>query len=260
MQLSKYTEVAVLAAKAAGKIHKQYFNKRFSVKTKNSSFDLVTTADLVSEKKIISVIRKHFPEHNFLAEEKRYKKTNSKYTWIIDPLDGTNNFVFGMPIFSVSIACARGNQLITGVVYDAMRDELFLAEAGRGAFMNGKRIRVNSISKLNKSLLITGFYYDRGKKMVEGLEKIKQFFYRSIVGIRRLGSAALDLCYVACGRAAGFWEFELNPWDFAAGKLIIKEAGGAFSDKHDKSVPLKKSFIVASNGKIHQKMLSVLNM
>ena len=254
-----YFDVAVLAAKEAGKIHKKYFESDMEVKMKSSTFDLVTVADVESEEKIVSVIKEHFSEHNFLAEEGKYENTDSQYKWIIDPLDGTNNFASRLPIFCSSIALAKNDELILGVIYDVTRDELFTAQKGKGAFLNGKKISVSARDTLEQSLIITGFYYDRGKDMLDTLANIKEFFQKRIMGLRRLGSAALDLCYVACGRVSGFWEFELSPWDFAAGALIIEEAGGIITDRENKKVDInKKSFIVASNAKIHDSMLSVL--
>jgi len=255
---STFLNVAILAAKEAGKIHKKYFNSQLTIKTKSTPFDLLTVADVEAERKIVSVIKKCFKNHNFLGEEEGYAATDSEYTWIIDPLDGTNNFVHKIPIFCASIALVKKGTIITAVIYDAMRDELFTAEKGRGAFLNGKKIKVASINKLEKSLLITGFYYDRGKKMRENLMHIKRFLEKNIAGIRRFGSAALDLCYIACGRASGFWEFELSPWDFAAGILLIKEAGGKVTGRYGEKIKLQKSFIVASNKKIHPLVLKEL--
>lgn len=255
-----YLDIAIKAARAAGRIHKKYFQGGFKVKTKSSSFDLLTVADTQAEKAAVSVIKKYFPGHNFLAEEFRYISTDSDYTWIIDPLDGTNNFVSSLPIFCASVALIRRKEVLIGAVYDVMRDEIFYAQKDKGAFLNGRKIKVSQAKSLKESLIITGFYYDRGKKMIETLETIKRFHFRHILGIRRLGAAALDLCYVACGRAAGFWEFELSPWDFAAGKLIIEEAGGKVTGRHGEKIPLtQKYFIVASNGKIHTQMLPVIN-
>ena len=255
-----YIDVAVAAVKAAGKIHKKYFLGDFKVETKSSSFDLLTIADKEAEKSIVSVIKDYFPEHNFLAEEQSYAKTDSEYTWIIDPLDGTSNFACGLPIFCSSVALMHNDEIQTGVIYDVMRNELFYTQKNQGAFINGKQIRVSPVDTLQKSLLITGFYYNRGEEMIETLETIKAFFLKHIMGLRRLGAAALDLCYIACGRACGFWEFELNPWDFAAGKLLIEEAGGRVTGKRGEKVSItKKSFIVASNGRIHDQMLTILN-
>ncbi|UCG35117.1 MAG: inositol monophosphatase [Candidatus Omnitrophota bacterium] len=255
-----YIDVAIAAAKQAGTIHKKYFQTDIAIEEKSSSYDLVTVADLESEKAVVATIKYHFPEHNILAEEEKYEKTDSEFTWIIDPLDGTNNFAHGLPIFCVSIALAHKNEVMLGVIYDVMRDELFSAEKGKGALLNGKIINVTSTATLQKSLLITGFYYDRGEEMADTLDNVKRFFIKRIVGLRRLGAAALDLCYIASGRAAGFWEFELNPWDFAAGKLIVEEAGGRVTGKQGEEVGIrKKSYIVASNGRIHDQMISVLN-
>ncbi len=255
-----YIDVAINAARQAGQIHKKYFRRDLKIETKSSPFDLLTIADTESEEAIISVIRRYFPEHNLVAEEQSYNKTKSEYTWIVDPLDGTNNFACGMPIFCVSIALIYNEEPILGVIYDVIREETFYAEKGKGAFLNKNRISVTSVDTLENSLLITGFYYSRGEEMIETLETIKKFFFRRIIGLRRLGAAALDLCYIACGRASGFWEFELSPWDFAAGKLLIEEAGGKVTGKQGEKISIRnKSFIVASNGKIHDQMLAVLN-
>jgi len=255
----EFIDFAVSAAKEAGKIHKKYFEKDTKTREKSSSFDLITIADTEAEKEISGLIKEEFPNHNILAEEGKYKKTKSLYSWIVDPLDGTNNFSFGIPLFCVSIALAKKGQVILGVVYDAMRDELFVAEKGKGAYLNGKKIKVSKAASLKKSLLITGFYYDRGKAMISNLEVIKIFFQKDIVGLRRLGAAALDLSYIACGRATGFWEFKLSPWDFAAGKLLIEEAGGKITDKEGNQLKLENSYVVASNGKIHQEIIKVIN-
>ncbi len=255
-----YLDIAIKAAKKAGRIHKKYFQRGFKVKTKSASFDLLTIADTQAEKVIVSLIKEYFPRHNFLCEERAYAKTASEYTWIIDPLDGTNNYASGLPIFCASVALAKRDKVIAAAIYDVMRNELFYAQKGRGAFLNGRRIRVNMVGDFRRAILITGFYYDRGKEMLRTLEAIKGFLFKHILGLRRLGAAALDLCYVASGRAAGFWEFELSPWDFAAGKLIIEEAGGKVTGRRGEMVPLtERHFIVASNGKMHKAMLKVIN-
>lgn len=259
MLTMNYLDVAILAAREAGRIHLKYFQTDIRIETKSSSFDLLTIADVEAERAILSTIKKHYPGHNFLAEENKYPKTDSEFKWIIDPLDGTNNFASGLPIFCTSIALAKKDELILGVIYDATRDELFLAEKDKGAFLNGKPIRVTSQESLQNSILITGFYYDRGKHMERTLDNIRKFFIKRIRGLRRLGAAALDLCYIASGRASGFWEFTLSPWDFAAGKLLVEEAGGKVTNKKGEEVnPNNPSYIVASNAKIHEVMLSVL--
>ncbi len=216
-------------------------------------------ADVEAKKKIVELVQDVFPDHNFFGEENSYPRTSSPYTWIIDPLDGTNNFASGLPIFCASVAVAQENEIVAGAIYDVTRDETYTAEKGKGAFLNGKRIRVAKVDDLKQSILITGFYYDRGKMMNETVDKIKDFFANSILGLRRLGSAALDLCYVASGRAAGFWEFELSPWDFAAGKLLVEEAGGKVTGRSGEPIDIfKKSYIVASNSRIHDRMLEIL--
>jgi myo-inositol-1(or 4)-monophosphatase len=256
----KYLDIAIKAAKIAGKIHKKYFRSNLKIKTKTTTYDLVTMADTEAEKEVVGFIKKYCPGYNFLGEENKYPKTDSAYTWIIDPLDGTNNFACGIPIFSVSIALSYKNQIIIGVIYDVTRDELFYSQKGKGAFLNAKPIRVNKVDNLKQAMFITGFYYDRGQAMIETLSVIKRFFSKNILGLRRFGSAALDLCYVACGRAAGFWEFELSPWDYAAGKLIVEEAGGKVTGQHGEKVPItEKHFIVSSNAKIHSQMLEIIN-
>lgn len=255
----KYLDAAIEAAKLAGGIHKKYFQSNFKVKTKSAVFDLVTVADIESEKKAVSFLKKHFPSHNFIAEENTYAKNDSDYTWVIDPLDGTSNFAGGMPIFCASVALMYKNEVIAGAVYDVMRDELFYAQKYGGAFFNGKRIYVNKVSELDKSILITGFYYSRGREMIQTLDAVRLFLLGHIRGIRRFGAAALDLCYVASARASGYWEFQLSPWDFAAGSLIVEEAGGKVSDRHGEQIsPLQKSFIVASNKKIHIQMIDII--
>jgi len=251
--------LAIKAALAAGAIHLKYFNKDIKINTKSSHHDRVTIADLESEKKIVNIIKEKYPDHNFLAEENIYEKTGSEYTWIIDPLDGTNNFSKNMPIFCVSIALAKKEEIILGVIYNPINKELFTAKKGKGAYLNKKRIHVTSSKDLKDSLMITGFYYDRGEPMLKTLVNIKKFLLKKILGIRRLGSAALDLANIACGRADGFWEWYLSPWDFAAGILLVEEAGGKVTTKAGEKIKIKPSYVVASNGLIHKKMLEVLN-
>lgn len=257
---SDYLKIAISAAKKAGEIQKKYFGGEFTISDKRASYDRVTTADLESEDIIVETLRSQFPDFNILAEEKDYGKTDSEYTWIIDPLDGTNNFSCGIPIFASSIGLAKGDDVICGVVYNPMEDALFYAEQGKGAYLNAKAINVNDAKNLEESLLITGFYYDRGPGMEKNLRTAGAFFRENIIGLRRFGAAALDLCFVACGRAAGYWEFRLSPWDFAAGKIILKEAGGKISTAEDKDVNVKeKSYVVSSNNIIHNKMLEIIN-
>jgi len=257
--MEDFLRVAKEAAKRGGDIHKRFFKRDIKTKTKGREYDLLTEADLEAEKAIVGVIKKRCAGHNILAEENVYEKTDSVYTWVIDPLDGTNNFANNMPIFCSSVGLAKEGEVILGAVYDVMRDELFWAAKGEGAFMNGKEIEVSSSGTLTSSILITGFYYNRGREMERTLKRIKEFLSNGILGIRRLGSAALDLCYIACGRASGFWECELSPWDFAAGKILVEEAGGNITDSEGRPLTLKNSSVVASNGKIHEDMLEIIN-
>ncbi len=255
---SFFLDLGMRAARRAGDIHRKYFNKNIKAIAKSTHFDLVTNADIESEEAIVSEIREVYPEHNILAEEKKYAATDSEYTWIIDPLDGTSNFAHNIPIFSVSIALAYKAEVILGIVFDPTRNELFSAEKNSGSFLNGTAIRVSNRKTIEESIVSTGFYYDRGAKMKRTLQDIETFLLKGIVGIRRLGSAALDLCNVASGRGDGYWEFLLNPWDFSAGKLIVEEAGGKVTDEKGRNVGIEPSYIVASNGNIHGELLSVL--
>jgi myo-inositol-1(or 4)-monophosphatase len=259
MDYSAYIEVALSAAKAAKEILYHTFRTAFVIKTKGSHFNLVTEADIECEKKIVSVIRETFPEHNILAEEHDYGKTGSPFTWVIDPLDGTNNFAHRLPHYSISIALAHYGEAVLGVILDPERDELFTAVKGQGAALNNNPIKVSGAATLKESLLITGFYYDRGEKMRQALKRVESFLSLGVIDVRRFGSAALDLCYVACGRADGYFEFMLNPWDFAAGRLIVEEAGGLVTNDAGHQFGLVPSYIVASNGKIHEAMLEILN-
>ena len=254
-----FKETAIKAAKAAGTIQQIYLKKGFKIDTKSGHHDRVTTADIECEKKIVEIIKKGYPEHNILAEEDKYKKTNSEFTWIIDPIDGTNNSSHGYPFFCTSIALAKKGEVILGVVYNVTSDEFFTAEKGKGAYLNNKKITVSTVDKLKDALLVTGFYYDRGKQMIRTLDEIRIFLEKKVNGIRRSGSAALDLCFVASGRIDGFWEFTLSPWDFAAAKLITEEAGGKVTDNKGNAVNIKPSFIVSSNKLLHDSMLKIIN-
>ncbi len=257
MQSMKRT--AIRAAKEAGKIIVEYYSKNVNAQKKGrATYNLVTTADLASEKAIIKIIKERFPTHSLLTEESGKEINSSDYCWIIDPLDGTNNFFHRFPMFCVSIACYKGTTPLIGVVFDPIKRELFYAEKEGGAFLNNKRIEVSTTNQLNKSLLALGFYYERGVLMRRSLNQMKRFFYQNVHGIRRTGSAALDLCYTACGRFDGYWELKLNPWDYGAGSLIVMEAGGKITNTQGKKYDLMMKNIVASNGKIHREMIKVL--
>ncbi len=251
-------ETAKIAAVAAGRIHAEYFENGMEIGEKSGSNDLVTNADYKSEAKIVEVIRESFPGHNILAEEEKYEKTDSGYTWIVDPLDGTNNFASGIPIFCSSVAVALNGEIVAGAIFDVTRNELFYAGKNQGAFLNGKKISVSPAGSLTEAILATGFFYDRGLNMRDTLGNIERFFMANVRGVRRLGAAAIDLAYVASGRFTGFWEFSLHPWDFAAGKLIVEEAGGRVSGVYGEDLPLETHFVVASNNRIHEDVLAIL--
>ena len=258
---STFTRTAEKAARKAGRIHLANLGKSVNVRAKNDSFDLVTESDFQAEKEIISLIRSEFPDHGFLAEENTYEKVPSDYRWIIDPLDGTNNFAFGIPFFAVSVALYKSDTPVSAAVFLPYMDEMFTAEAGMGAYCNGKRIRSSNVESFEKAVLTTGFYYDRGKAVTDNLERIRRFFEKHIVGIRRTGAAAMDLCYTACGRFTGFWEFRLSPWDFAAGRLIIEQAGGSITDFEGRSLPADTESPVLAAGceNLRRRMQDVLN-
>ena len=262
IEKNKLENLSVLvkrAAKEAGKVHARYFHQDIKIETKGVSFDLVSSVDRDAEERIRELISDDFPDHNILGEENGPDQKGSEFTWIIDPLDGTTNFIFGLPFFCSSVALVYRNRLLAGAVYDVVHDELFWAVSGQGAWLNEHKIIVSSTASLDQSLLITGFFYERGESMIRNLEIMRHFFEYPVRGIRRLGSAALDLCYVASGRATGFWEFQLNPWDFAAAALIVREAGGVVSNEFGKDIPLTETaYIAASNGLIHQDLLHVL--
>ncbi len=255
--MQEILECAIGAARAAGKMLLNKFETVHAVeKTKNN---LVTEADLECEEAIVEAVRKNFPRHLILAEERHTgADVLSDHLWIIDPLDGTNNYAHAIPHFCVSIAYAEAGKPLAGVVYDPVRNELFSSIKGKGAFLNGKRIEVSRTKNVSESIITTGFYYDRGKLMERTLESIHSLFKADIRGIRRLGSAALDLCWVACGRFDGYFEYRLSPWDFAAGMLLVREAGGRCCDREGRELELSSKSVVASNGKIHDEFVRIV--
>jgi myo-inositol-1(or 4)-monophosphatase len=248
---------AVRAARAASEIILSKYGKgRSFEKTKNN---LVTEADLEAEDVIVSMIGKKFPLHQILAEERRENADMlADHLWVIDPLDGTNNYAHGIPHFCVSIAYAEKGEVLAGVIYDCVRNELFSAERNGGAFLNDKKIAVSRTDKVSESIITTGFYYDRGVLMEKTVDTIRMLFRADIRGIRRLGSAALDLCWVACGRFDGYFEYRLSPWDFSAGMLLVREAGGKCSDREGRELGLTSKSVAVSNGKIHDEFLRIV--
>jgi len=254
----KMLTLAIEAAREAGKFLKYSIGRTRNVQIKRGEErNLVSDIDKASEEKIIDIIKRHYPTHAILAEESGARESTAEYKWVIDPLDGTTNYLHGVPIYCVTIGIERQGEVIAGVVYDPNLDELFTAEKGSGAYLNGKRMRVSRTTKLINSLLVTGFPYDISKNPDHAVEHFLNFLMES-QGIRRLGSAALDLSYVAAGRLDGFWEVNLNPWDMAAGVLMVKEAGGTVTDFSGATSTIYEKQVLASNGIIHEVMLNVL--
>jgi myo-inositol-1(or 4)-monophosphatase len=254
---TSFKKTAIDAAKSAGLLLKRNIGRRHTIEFKGV-IDVVTEMDIKAEDMIMKTIKARFPEHGILTEESFEQKSGSGYRWIIDPLDGTTNYSHGFPIFCVSIALEREGEIILGVVFNPMLNELFTAEKGKGAYLNNKRIRVSGISELTKSLLATGFPYDVRTSRDNNISHFANFAVRA-QAIRRAGSAALDMCYVACGRFDGFWELKLKPWDTAAAMLIIKEAGGIVTDFKGSAFSLYSGETLASNGLVHDEMIEILN-
>jgi myo-inositol-1(or 4)-monophosphatase len=251
-------EIAIRAAREAGELLLAHMGRRFEVSHK-APLDIVTEVDIASETLIKEIISTHYPRHAVLAEESGLSAAadEAEYRWIVDPLDGTTNYAHGYPCFCVSIAVARGRETILGVVYDPTRDELFVAERGAGATLNNRPIRVSSVAALDEALLVTGFPFDLKTQRFTNLGHFEDFC-RYAQAVRRDGSAALDLCAVACGRFEGYWELTLNAWDTAAGALVVTEAGGRMTNASGGPFDDYKRECVASNGLVHDEMLRVL--
>jgi len=253
--VSDLLAAATAIARGAGQTLLAQFRKDIQI-SKKGRIDLVTEMDLKVEKAIVDQILLKFPDHEILAEEQGSQGRDGPFKWIIDPLDGTTNYAHGYRFFSVSIAVERAGELILGVVYDAVTEEMFSAIKNQGATLNDQPIRVSDEDQLIDSLLATGFSYDQ-----EEIKNNLKFFNRIILhsqAIRRDGSAALDLCYVACGRFDGFWELSLKPWDVAAGRLIVEEAGGSVTAFDGSPSTLYDRELLATNGKIHPAMMEML--
>jgi len=250
---------AIETAREAGQILLENFGRKIDI-FKKGDINLVTEADLASEAHIIEKIKSYYPKHAILAEESGesviFIDGESRWKWIIDPLDGTTNYAHGYPCFCVTIALEHEGKIVVGVTFDPTRSELFCAERGSGASLNGRKIRVSETEKLSESLIVTGFPYNFSEK--ENFAQHLTDFLLHSRGVRRDGSAAIDMAYVACGRFDGFWEEGLNPWDVAAGVLLIEEAGGQISYYDGSPFSVYSPPICASNGLIHSEMLGVL--
>lgn len=264
-----------LALRRAGKIIRDNFDRPKKILFKNKSpINLLTWVDGACDKRIRETILRRFPGHDLLTEESPPTRKQSTYKWIIDPLDGTTNYAHHYPQCCVSIGLEYRGEIILAGVYDPFRDELFWAEKGRGAFLKtpqgtrrparrsarlapSRRLRVSTTPRLTEALLLTGFPYDRRERVDFYLKYVKAFM-ASIQGIRRAGAAALDLCWVACGRVDGYWEWRLKPWDVAAGRLIVQEAGGRMSDFSGRAFDVYGEQTLATNGRIHAAMVRVM--
>ncbi len=258
MDLEYIRETGVNAANKGAEILLSHFGNVTNIR-KKGAIDLVTIADTESEQTIINTIRSEFPDHNILAEESGNSHENSEYQWIIDPLDGTTNFAHGLGLYAISIAFAIQSEIVVGIVFNPATGELFSATKGQGATLNGKTISVSNVCELSDSLLVTGFPYDFKNHFNPIITRFENCMHAA-QGIRRLGAAALDLCYVACGRFEGFWEQNLKPWDTAAGILIAGESGAIVTDFSNCPFTIDKNEILVTNGKIHKRMLSLMEM
>ncbi|MFN4248200.1 MAG: inositol monophosphatase family protein [Flavipsychrobacter sp.] len=250
-------EVLYEATREAGKIISDYFQGSFTVDNKEGINNLVTEVDKHSEKRIIEIIRKHYPTHSIISEEVGEMIQDSPYQWIIDPIDGTVNFAHGIPLCCVSIGLKHNEDLILGAVYNPMMNELFFAEKGKGAFLNDKPISVSTKSDFRKACLVTGFPYKWPDSKEHPIRVFERFIMEGLP-VRRLGSAAIDLCWVACGRFDGFWEYNLSSWDVAAGYLIVQEAGGRITNFEGDAYSVFDKETLATNGHIHEEMLRLI--
>jgi myo-inositol-1(or 4)-monophosphatase len=250
--------VAIDAVLKAGAIQKSRYGEKIEVDRKGA-INLVTEVDHACEQAIIDVIRDRYPDHDIVAEERAIERRGSRFVWYCDPLDGTTNYAHGYPCFCASVAVAQDGEVVAGAVYDPLLAELYTAERGAGSFCNGRRMRVSSAPELIEALLLTGFPYDLHEKTEARMRR-----FNRLIGLaralRRDGSAALDLCYVAAGRADGYWEERLQPWDMAAGRLMVEEAGGRVSRFDGSPVSLAIDEIAATNGPLHPRLLDALRV
>ena len=254
--MQQWKSFAVDLARKAGLLLKEKFSQTHIIDYKGD-INIVTEADKMSEVLIMEAISRQFPDHGILSEESPAVTGAGKIRWIVDPLDGTTNYAHGYPVFCVSIALEIEDKIVLGVIYDPMRDDMFVAARGEGAFLNEKKIAVSSVKDLSRSLLATGFPYDIRESKENNLDYFNAMAVK-VQAIRRAGAAALDLAYLAAGRFDGFWELKLKPWDTAAASLIVEEAGGVISDITGDQWHLQSPAILASNGLIHEQMIRII--
>ena len=258
VEINSYLHFAQRIILEVGGLIREGYYRHKEIASKDGR-ELVTSADIASEKFLHSQILATYPDHKILSEElSDSQETDVENLWVIDPLDGTNNFAHGFPFFAISIAFIHRGNLVLGVVHDPLREEIFWATSLSDAYLNGEKIVVSSAKNLSESIIATGFPYDLAPDTENNLNYFIDFSYAS-QGLRRAGSAALDLCYVAASRLDGFWELKLRPWDMAAGALIVKRAGGIVTDFDGKPWRLNSDRIVAANPEIHSQMLSIIN-
>lgn len=257
---NKEFAIAFQAAQAGASVILDYYHRGVEMRSKSieEGYNLVSDADIESEKTIASTILSNFPDHAILGEEENSGDIDADHLWIVDPLDGTNNFAHRIPHFAVSIGYYQRGQPVCGVVVNPVRQDWYWAYRGEGSFHNGRRLKVDTTDELTKSMIGCGFYYDRGAMMEATLAAIHDFFKQNIHGIRRFGTAALDFCQVADGLFGAFFEYQLHPWDLAAGRLIVEEAGGTVTDGLGKPLELRKTSVIVSNTKLHQDCLKIV--
>jgi myo-inositol-1(or 4)-monophosphatase len=249
--------VAEEAARAGGAIVAHYFREGVAMRSKDIA-NLVSDADVEAERAIVEVIRRAYPGHEVLGEESHQGDSRAEHFWVVDPLDGTNNFAHRVPHFAVSIGYYRSGVAQCGVVFNPVRDDWHTVARGQGAFQNGRRVHVAEHTRLDEVLVGVGFYYDRGAMMEATLAAVGDLKRQQIHGIRRFGTASLDLCMVGMGLFGAYFEYELSPWDFAAGRLFVEEAGGRVTTGRGHPLPMAKTSVLASNGALHEAVLEIV--
>ena len=238
----------------------EYFNNGVVMRTKSASIDLVSDADINAERAVAEVIRNAFPDHSILGEEENSGSPDAEHLWIVDPLDGTTNFAHGIPQFAVSIAYYHNGIAETAVVFNPVYEDWYTASKGQGAFLNGRRLSVCSAAQLNESVIATGFYYDRGADMEATLASMNRLLRKQIHGIRRFGAASLDLAMTAAGQFSAYFEYQLGLWDFAAGRLLVEEAGGKVTTCTGEALPLQKSSLLAASPALYDQVLNEVRL
>lgn len=259
INLEELLQVAKKIAYDVGKFQMDKSIGRYNISSKEDNlYNLVTEIDVESEKRITDQISKLYPDHDIVGEEKVYENKNSDYKWIIDPIDGTTNFIKKIPFWAVSIACTYKNETVVGVVYNPYTQDMYCAKKGSGAFKNDEAIRASLNDKIDGGLYIVGFYYNRGDKVKKTLDVISKILSMNSLGIRRLGAASLDMCMVAQGSAEAYFEYRLSVWDFAAAMLIVKESGGNVMDFYGNAKKLESGPIIASNSKVDIELIKII--